>query len=324
MIITDLKKEYEEQIKKLAWENYLEEREFTPSLPLDVKVPDMKYLFDSNLGVVAIEGNQVIGFISCFSPWEPCFWSNARGTFSPMHGNGAVKENRGKIYQRMVQVAIDKWVKAGISYYGIALYEHDEEAKKALFAYGFGHRCTDAVRDMEPICFDAARNGEPKEKLIYREIDKSEVAKVRDLRKMLSAHLAESPCFMYDTDEEIEEWITMAEGRDTRIFAAMKGEKAIAFMEINDEGENFATEYDRMKNICGTFCLPEYRGQNIYQNLLNYVIKVLKNEGYTTLGVDYESINPTAESFWPKYFTPYTCSVTRRIDDRIFTKYRNV
>jgi len=36
---------------------------------------------------------------------------------------------------------------------------------------------------------------------------------------------------------------------------------------------------------------------------------------YNLLGVDFESFNPTASNFWLKYFTEYTHSVVRRIDD---------
>lgn len=36
------------------------------------------------------------------------------------------------------------------------------------------------------------------------------------------------------------------------------------------------------------------------------VTSVLKGEGYTRLGVNFESFNPTARGFWLKYFTAYT------------------
>ena len=49
------------------------------------------------------------------------------------------------------------------------------------------------------------------------------------------------------------------------------------------------------------------------QQLVNYAMGVLRAEGYFKLGVDYESINPTAWGFWNKYFTAYTYSLTRRI-----------
>ncbi len=70
-----------------------------------------------------------------------------------------------------------------------------------------------------------------------------------------------------------------------------------------------------MRNICGAYCLPEYRGKDIYQNLLNYTIRKLQEEGYKLLGVDFESFNPTAYGFRLKYFTAYTKSVVRRIDE---------
>ena len=37
--------------------------------------------------------------------------------------------------------------------------------------------------------------------------------------------------------------------------------------------------------------------------------------GYKYIGVDFESINPPAYGFWLKYFTAYTHSVVRRIDE---------
>jgi len=49
--------------------------------------------------------------------------------------------------------------------------------------------------------------------------------------------------------------------------------------------------------------------------MLNLLLKKLKTQGYTRLGVDFESINPTAYGFWLKHFTAYTYSVVRRIDE---------
>lgn len=53
----------------------------------------------------------------------------------------------------------------------------------------------------------------------------------------------------------------------------------------------------------------------VYQNLLDFLITTLKAEGYTCLGIDFESFNPTAYGFWLKYFNAYTNSVVRRIDE---------
>ena len=67
--------------------------------------------------------------------------------------------------------------------------------------------------------------------------------------------------------------------------------------------------------LCSALVLPEHRGKGIFQGLLNYAITKLKAEGFDSLGVDFESFNPTASGFWLKYFTAYTKSVVRRIDE---------
>ena len=70
-----------------------------------------------------------------------------------------------------------------------------------------------------------------------------------------------------------------------------------------------------MKNICGAYCLPEYRGKGVIQALLDHMISVLKSEGHARLGVDFETFNPTAAGFWPKYFEAYTNGLVRRVDE---------
>lgn len=70
-------------------------------------------------------------------------------------------------------------------------------------------------------------------------------------------------------------------------------------------------------HITAAYCLSEHRGKGVFQNLLNHAAKLLKKEGYAYLGVDYESLNPTAYAFWQKYFSAYTHGHVRRIDEHI-------
>ena len=321
MIITDLKIEYMDEAAALALDNYREERTQVTELPVIHEIPNLDYFAENGLGVAAFEGERLIGFMGCFQPREHAFDTNARGTFSPMHAHGAIRENRAMIYKRMYESAAQKWVDAGINYHCIACYAHDDQMIKAFFSYGFGHRCTDAIRSLEPICMERAAGIMEMEQdnllgdIKYMEISQSEVSKIRGLRAMSSEHFGKSPCFMRTGKDDFEEWLKEAEKRDSRVFVAVDKEKTIAFMELRDFGENFITEIPDMKNICGAFCLPQYRGKNIYQNLLQYVIQTLRAEGYQRLGVDFESFNPTASGFWLKYFKEYTCSVVRRIDE---------
>jgi ribosomal protein S18 acetylase RimI-like enzyme len=147
----------------------------------------------------------------------------------------------------------------------------------------------------------------------------------------LSKHLWESPMFLrYKENPEEEkngdpdkfaQWQIQ---QKIRYFAAKVNEKVIAYIKVSDEGENFVGEVNCMKHIQGAYCLPEYRGKGIVQKLLNCIIKKLQNENILLLGVDFESFNPAASGFWLKYFTEYTQSVVRRIDDRfIKQKFRD-
>ena len=110
------------------------------------------------------------------------------------------------------------------------------------------------------------------------------------------------------------EWIKR---EHMRIFVAKADTRIIGFLSITDEGENFITEYTGMKNICGAYFMEEYRGIGIPQGLLIFLCDTLKKEGVTHLGVDCETMNPTALRFWEKNFETYTYSFARRIDERV-------
>lgn len=313
MIITDFEQKHINDAQALALSNYYEEREYMKALPATEWLPDLSMFVESRLGAVAIgEDGSLIGFLCCFEPWENAFDSKAIGTFSPIHAHGAIKEKRAEIYKRMYQYAAEKWVKRGIAYHAIALYAHDGDALGAMFQYGFGLRCVDAIREVSPIELSGLHE---RSEITFEEIQKDSVSEIRELRKLLSAHLGKSPCFMYSSKEDFQAWLLRAEKRDSRIFVAKEQDKVVAFVEVQNEGENFVTYMPDMKNICGAFCLPEYRGKQIFQGLLNYMMEVLKKDGVKRLGVDFESFNPTAYAFWLKYFEAYTHSVVRRIDE---------
>lgn len=309
MNIVDFEKKHVEEAKAIALANYYEEKQSVKELPQVNEMPDLDEFAENGLGVVALEDDKVVGFLCCYRPWEGAFGSVAKGTFSPIHAHGAVAENRERVYRKLYQAAARKWVAQGIAYHAIALYAHDDEALRTFFMYGFGVRCVDAVRCVKEV------GCEPQPDLVCRGLPKEEIAKIREMRRMLSEHLGDSPCFMYSRRQEFEDWLVRAEARDSQVYVAEKSETPVAFVEVMSDGENFVTEIRGMRNICGAFCLPEYRGSGVFANLLDYVNRQLQEQGTALLGVDYESFNPTASGAWSKYFTSYTHSVVRRIDE---------
>ncbi len=309
MIIKDLTLEMTEDARILLKENFEEARRSHPILPDDVYIPSVEQLFTNCLGSAAYEDDKMIGFLSGFGPWGPVFCTkDAMGVYSPLHAHAAVRENRKGIYQMLYQAAAEKWARMGAASHTITLYDPDEDAKEAFFEYGFGKRCVDLMRTTDGMNISS-------KKMEFSELSKSDGTQIRHLRRALNQHLSKSPAFMKTDENVIENWLDKREADPPRVFIAEMDGEICAYMEVQDEGENFITAHPSIMNICGAYCLPEFRGQNIASALLNFILETLKRENMPLIGVDCESINPTAIHFWKKYFTPYTQSLVRRIDE---------
>ena len=315
MIIRDFEPKHAEEAVEIALGAYNRERACTQELPDLSGIPIPEQLSGNGFGVAAFEGGKMVGFLCSVEPFENVFRStDVRGVFSPMGANGAVAENHGRTYAALYQAAAKKWVKAGAVSHAICLYEHDGEAKQQLFRYGFGLRCLDAIRPMESI--DCAVCGGYE----FLELPGEDFPSVYPLYLALNEHYCSSPFFMNRKPDTREAFLDSCGRGKERYFAAKTNGELCAYMEVSDQGETFAASGNLYRHITGTYCIPEHRGRGVYQNLLNYVISTLKAEGYTRLGVDFESINPSGSGFWLKYFHAYTNSVVRRIDERILQR----
>ena len=319
MRILDFTYDHTEAAGAIAMENYDRERLYNPDLPMMEKLPDLSMFVGFGLGVTAMdEEGRMLGFLCAYPPREDAFGTTGiRGTFVPIHAHGVSTEvterEKDRIYARMYQVAAEKWVGKGILSHGISLYAHDLAAQNSFFYNGFGIRCIDAIRNLEelPVKSVSLTEGNEPE---YLELPREEWGELLDLYNSLRAHLSHSPTFMsFDPVTKSQLYIEASE--DIRYFAVKHQGSYIGYIKLGNEGETFISNADGMMNICGAYCKPEYRGSGIFHNLLAFLISTLKAEGYLLLGVDCESITPNARGVWLKYFSAYTHSVVRRIDD---------
>jgi GNAT superfamily N-acetyltransferase len=313
MKIIDFTARHVEQAAQIAKRNYGEERKFAPALPPIDKLPDLTPYAENGLGVAAEDGGELLGFLCSVPPFKNAFHStDAAGVFSPMGANGAVGQNRAEIFARMYQAAGEKWAAAGASSHAVCLYAHDKQAQKQFFRYGFGMRCVDAVRGMDeidaPLC----------EAYIFSELAPKEYFKLFPFVKLFNQHFLKSPTFMVKPDWTKAEFLEGVE--DDRFFTARKNGAIVAFLKAGYAGETFIRDTPGYIHADGAYCLPEHRGKGIMQVLLRLAVAALKAEGYTYLGVDFESINPAAYGFWLKYFAAYTHGVVRRIDEHVLQK----
>ncbi|MBE6880126.1 MAG: GNAT family N-acetyltransferase [Ruminococcaceae bacterium] len=272
----------------------------------------LHWLCSQPFGKAAIEKGRLIGYLLFAGPWDG-FFGDVKGVFSPLGGSAFSYdyENRGRLASMLFASVAEDFVKQGIYSCALSRYAHDEEIAKSFILNGFGIRCSDYVRKIPEINLNYSSYN-----VTFEELSADKFNEVKYLQRGLHRHLAGSPVFF--PSENFDKWFENWIKRETmRIFAAESEGKIIGFISVGDDAENFITGYDTMKNICGAFFNENYRGKGIAQGLLSFIENTLKAEEITHLGVDCETLNPTALNFWGKYFTPYTYSFARRIDERI-------
>ena len=272
------------------------------------------WLSSQPFGKAAICDDKLVGYLMFAGPWDG-FFGEVKGVFSPLCGSAISYEcqERGKLASMLFAEVSKEFVAEGIYSCALSRYAHDEEVAKAFVFNGFGIRCMDAVREIDRLILQNTRDD-----IVFEELSKEQFMEVKHLQQGLHKHLLNAPVFLPSPDCGFDAWFSEWINREhMRIFAARAEGNAIGFISITKEGENFITEYAGMKNICGAYFLEEYRGSDIPQGLLSFLCDTLKKEGVTHLGVDCETMNPTALRFWEKNFKAYTYSFARRIDERV-------
>jgi ribosomal protein S18 acetylase RimI-like enzyme len=315
MIFEKLDEKYLEDAVKLTQAQYNMERKHIEALYerdyKDVLTDLLSNIFKNNNGLVAIERGKVLGYLNFWGSMNGHF-GNVKGSFSPLFANAYGGENRGKIASLLFQYASEEMTKEEILSYAICLYSHDVEVIKALTLNGFGIRCSDAIRNVsKPL------NIKINTEYSYDEIHYREASSLLSLSNSLVRHMRKSPTYFPNEELSEEEFTKRCYNRQSRFFIAKDKSEIIGYLEIANDGETFITEERDYLHICGAYLKEDYRGENIIQSLLSLVIETLKKDGIKRLGVDFETINPTALEFWGKYFDSYTYSLVRRIDERI-------
>lgn len=268
----------------------------------------MGALCDNGLGVAAVEGGRLMGFVSGFPVQK--FFGASDGVYVPVFGHGAVAEDAPRVYRALYTHAAEQWVRQGQLSHAITLFAH-EAPVQTWFWMGFGLRCVDGIRDPTPI---AARNTG----LTVRAITADDAELLWPLHREHQSYYHRSPLFMpYRADADAEPLRQWLQQPDHWMWAVFDGSKPISYMHVRHGGETFVCDDPAMRNICSAFTMPSARGSGAATLLMNHIIAWMQEQGMQRLGVDCESFNPLGSGFWLKHFTPYTYSLTRRVDERI-------
>lgn len=296
----------------LAVTAYAHERERVPALTAE-GVPialrrAIAGLIQDGRGVAALDSDRLVGYLAFFGPYGG-FFGTGTGCFAPLHGLAVAGEHRGRLTSRLLQHAVEPLVAEGADTFAITTYHHDPDVGTALALNGFGIRNTDAIRAIDPPVATETTPG-----IGYREMPAADAASLLPLLNGLVRHLRQSPTFVAAKEFTPDTFAERLAGQARRHFVAFAGDTPIGYLEVTDDGENVLTSAPDMVNICGAYLAEEHRGRGIYRNLLAFTLETLRAEGVRRVGVDFETMNPTALHFWTKHFERYTTSYARRID----------
>ncbi len=298
----------------LVMTEYEDEKTAVPFLPerkafLKPLEESIRNLLINGTGVMAISRNELIGFVAGFEVEE--FFGKCKGVYSPLYGHGVKKEYRRIVYQHLYQYAAEMWVKKTRLTHALTFFAHDKETIDTWFWQGFGMRCVDAVRKVEPICSNNTT-------VVIRKANIDDIPVLADIHLQHIRYFRNSPIFMPKTEndpvEELTEWL---KEDNHHLWAAYQDEKPLGYMRIEPNAETFVSEHNDAMNITGAYVLDNERKSGIGTMLLGAIQDWLLKNGYPLCGVDFEAINTIGSSFWNKYFTPYTFSLVRRIDERV-------
>lgn len=296
----------------LALTAFANERQHVPALAAD-GVPEtlrraIADLIRVGTGVAAVDGDRLMGYLAFRGPIEG-FWGSI-GASSPLHGSAVAGSNRGRLITRLFQHGAAAMTARGVDTFAITTYRHDREIAEALTLTGFGIRLADAIRMIEPPLDIAPVPG-----IEFREVRWQDAGPLLPLFNGLVRHLRSTPSFVgIDNEFSEQQFAGLLKRRESRFFVAFDGNEPIGYVEVGGGGENVLTTAPDMVNICGAYLSGDYRGRGIYDALLAFTLATLRAEDVRRVGVDFETMNPTALHFWSKYFDRYTSTFARRID----------
>jgi GNAT superfamily N-acetyltransferase len=324
MEFRDLDNQYLDDCVKIALCQYNEEQKLVPALYFKDYEKEIyqsvKRLFDNDTGILAFEKEKLVGYLCFGKTWG----ENADGIkeiSSPLCGYGISKGyDRGKITSLLFQHASEILCKKGVGNYNITVYAHDMDVISSYVLNNFGILCTDEIRMIDsPICEDFTH------KYTYEELSTEEIDNKAEcllvLWHELVEHLRKGPTYYSGEEFTDSAYIDYIHEEDTRVFVAKEQENIIGMIDVSKDGNNFVTKEEDTINVGDLYLKPDFRGQNVTQELLLYVTNTLKEEGVKRLWVEHGTTNPTAQRFWGKYFHQFTYTLTRKIDEKILTNY---
>ena len=286
-------------------------RAIVPELPpqygrVETILPLLKELATANPGVIAFDGDRLVGFL--VGKVLPSF-RGRRAAYSPEWANTANTEDSQRIYQEMYAALSPMWMSDNCPVHLVSLLADDQAAIDAWFWEGFGLLAVDALTKTRCL-------GGEKTDARVRPAGLTDLDDLVRLGKCLQHHLASPPTFVGDAGRlDREAWQRQISDEKTCILVARQGGKAVAYMRMEPANPNACTIIKDKKtaSVTAAYTNPDLRGRGIGTTLLKGCMEWAQSHDYERCAVDFEPMNVAGSRFWLRHYHPICFTVMRII-----------
>lgn len=259
-------------------------------------------LADHGLGVAAVDGKSVLGFLAAFGVR---FWG-AAVAYVPEWGHVATDPDMVRmLYGR----ASERWLAEDRAVHTVTLWARDRDGEAAWHDLGFGRVVVDTLHDVPP--------PEPStHRVDVRRAMPDDAAVVAEMERSLWEHLAAPPVFRVHPRPGGEAAAATRLGEPNRpVWLALDGSSPVGFLSFEPHGdETLALAGADVVRCDGAFVVPSARRHGTGAALFGAALAWAADAGFARCAVDFESANREASRFWPSMgCRPILHAVARRI-----------
>jgi hypothetical protein len=291
--------------------NLRRQRAQTPALPAlltDDSLVEQKlaWLLDAGPAFAALDAGELIGYLGTIrvSRFRN---TDRKGAYVPEWGHGAAAGRASFVYPALYRAAAAHWADAGCQVHAISILAHDRATVEQWFWQGFGLTVVDAVRPVQPLAA-------PPVSLTIRKATPADAPLLAALDAEHCRHYTASPIFMAPPHQSTEaEFASFLARPHNAAWLALDGATPAGFLRFDgyDVDGVGILEAEQTVFISGAWLRPVYRGRRLTPAMLAAALRDYAGQGFTCCAVNFESFNPEAALFWPRYFDPVCFSLTR-------------
>lgn len=312
MTITTYQPAYLAEAAGLFVQSFRRLRAAVPTLPNRFEQPEevsrfLERLFSQCPGVFAFDHGRLAGYLGWYEA-DDFRGANRRAAFVPVWAQAASPEGGRRVDQALYTAAARQWLASGCEVHCLTLLADQAERLQIWFWQGFGLAVVDAVRPVQPL------NRAVPSGITIRRASLADAPHLAEIEAEHAVHYAQPPVLMApipaNTPEEFE---TLLSQPSNTVWLALDGEHTAGYLRLEMESFGAAAIVAAPDTIAitGVYVRPAYRGRGIAASLLDAALRHYSALGFARCSVDFESFNPDAANFWPRYFQPVCFSLMR-------------